>query len=430
VYHVALLCLTCSKVMSMKTLAVTGIGSDLGCRFLKLVDDDPNIQSVIGIDVKEPAFQSSKLEFRKLTDLSKPYDAIFADNKADVAIFLGLQCDSKPKLFERNVSAFQQFINAASVAGCQTVTIVSSIAGYGAHEDNLEVLYEGSLLRPTSEFGRSVAEIEKLCYGYVHTFPTALLQILRPAYVVGPKENNFLTRALKRRILLVPSDAELAFQFVFVEDVARALHCLLDSDCVGIFNLAADSALTIEQVAQLAERRLIRVPDGLLKVFMAIGGLFGIKNPPWFEKDAFSHSKHSILVANVKFRHEVYFDFMFSSPEAYLESLLKPLASDGNKALTFAEELFEDDIEAIDFLTELSMLESDEETKDPESADLDKAKSQKTDTPEADVESGQDKEKSLQVERVKAQAEPADVVESPTQSDEEENSAKTSSFVE
>lgn len=345
----------------MKTLAVTGIGSDLGSRLLRILEDDPNVERVIGIDSKEPEFKSSKLVFHKHENPERGYNVVFADEKADTAIYLKLDDTPGPDLYERNVTQFRHFIEAAALARCKTVTLLSSIAGYGAHQDNLEVLYEGSLLKPTSEFGRAAAEIEKLCYEYVHRFPTALLQIVRAALIVGPQESNLITRALQRSVMIVPSEAELAFQFVHVEDVARALHCMIDSECVGIFNLASDSALTVEQVAQLAERRLIRCPEAILKFFMGCGRLVGMKDQPWFERDALEHSKHSILVANIKFRHEVYFDFLFTSPEAYIESLLAPVTEDKNKTPTFAQELFEDDIETLDFLADMDPSPADQE---------------------------------------------------------------------
>jgi UDP-glucose 4-epimerase len=407
----------------MKTLAVTGIGSDLGTRFLKLVDEDPSIEKVIGIGVKEPDYASPKIEFLKHSDLTKSYDAVFADAGADIAVYLGLTDDLEANLFQRNVEAFQQFINAASVAACKTVTLLSSITGYGAHFDNPEVLYEGSLLRPSSEYGRAAAEIEKLCYQYVHKFPSALLQILRPAYIVGPDEQNALSRALRRQVLLIPSEAELAFQFVHAEDVARALHCLIDSQCVGIYNLAADSALTIEQIAQLAECRLVRCPELALKFFMKLGWLLGVKTPPWFEADAFDHSKHSILVANIKFCHEVYFDFLYTSPEAYLESLLAPLAENRDAMPTFAEELLEDDIETIDFLGEIrSDLEAKIEVNTSLEDDLeeyleDDLEEKQQDT---DSESTDDAQKSA----AKPDESPADgALDQPIQIDREEQSS-------
>ena len=384
----------------MKTLAVTGIGSDLGSRFLKIVEDDPSVQRVIGVDVKEPEFKGSKLVFHRRDNLERGYNAIFADEKADTAIYLSLSDEPGPNLFEHNVKQFQHFIEAAAVAHCKTVTLLSSITGYGAHSDNLEVLYEGSLLRPTSEFGRAATEIEKLCYQYVHRFPSALLQILRAAFIVGPKENNLITRSLQRSIMLVPSEAELAFQFVHVEDVARALHCIIESDSAGIYNLASDSALTVEQIAQLAERRLVRCPERLLKFFMGCGRLFRVKNQPWFERNAIEHSKHSILVANIKFRHEVYFDFLFTSPEAYIESLLAPIPDQKDKAPTFAEELFEDDIETLDFLADMDPSPADEELE----ASLEKHVASTSESNSTDTENSDEEETKVLKEKPESEA--------------------------
>lgn len=312
----------------MKTLAVTGIDSPLGTKFLSLVEQDPSVETVVGVGPTEPKFSSKKLVFVK-HELTDRYNLVFADHKADTAIHLGLQdCTSQAEA-DAQIEGFRQFIEATKMARCQTVALRSTVLSYGAHEDNLEVLYEGSFLRPTSFTGRAAEEMEKLCYGYAHHFPNALLQILRTALVVGPHSENILTRALRRSLLLVPSDSDVAFQFVHEDDVARAMHCLIDSGAIGIFNLAADSALTIDQVAQLAEVRLIRSPLAVYNKITGLGRLLGLRNPPWFPHDAIAHARYSVLVANIKFRQEVYFDFLHDSPEAFIEGLLDPVPEEG-----------------------------------------------------------------------------------------------------
>jgi UDP-glucose 4-epimerase len=311
----------------MKIIAIAGVSSSIGVRLLASLEKDDRIQGIVGVDARPPEFSSRKLIFVEKA-LTSRYNLLFTDNKVDTAIYLGLEDSAAPDSEARNVLAFSNFIDAAGVASCQTVTLLSSTAVYGAHPDNPEVIYEGHSLRPNSAIGRAAAEMERLCYAYAQRFPTAHVQILRAAPILGHGRANFLSRALCRDVLFMPCNGELAFQFVHQDDVGRALHSLIDSGCVGIFNLAADAALTLEQLAMLTERRALSVPAPLLRFMARVAKFLGLSQAPWVELDAFEHARFPVLVANVKFRQEVYFDFLFTSPEAFLEATLDPERAD------------------------------------------------------------------------------------------------------
>ena len=56
--------------------------------------------------------------------------------------------------------------------------------------------------------------------------------------------------------------------------------------------------------------------------------------------DLLSHFRYSSLIANIKFRNEVYFDFLYSGPEAWLDGLMPPEPT--REASDFLDELPED----------------------------------------------------------------------------------------
>ena len=317
----------------MQTVAVCGVDSAVACKLLTLLDQDASVDRVIGVGRRPPVGEYDKLDYVAINPLA-PWDAVLADRGAETAIFLAFD-ELAPTPVERNLAAFRHFLKAATVSKCSTLTLISSVLAYGAREDHHEVLYEGTLLNPSSRLGQAYLEVEKACYEYVRTFPSARLQILRPALTVGPDTDNILSRALKSNArMLIPGSADIAFQFVHEDDLARAVHHLVLSDAVGIYNLAADSALTLEQTAQLAEVRLIPAPELVLKLASRLPGPL---TPPM---DLLSHFRYSSLIANIKFRNEVYFDFLYSGPEAWLDGLMPPEPT--REASDFLDELPED----------------------------------------------------------------------------------------
>lgn len=307
----------------MPIIAVCGLGSPLGARLLARLDQDESIERIIGVDTSPPPRRSSKLSFHKIEPDGR-YETLFADEGVTNAIHIGLDGQDRFEKAEDYTRGFDAFFKATTVAGCQTLTLLSSIFAYGAHPDSSAVLFEGSSLRPTSFLGEAARSLELKSYEYVHTYPEALLQIIRAALIVGPTTENFLNRGLRRKAFVFTGPAELAFQFVHEDDAARALHCMTASEKTGVFNLAADSALTIEQVTQLSEVRLTRWPRSFIRAAALMSRALNLKDPPWFPMDALEHTLHQTLVTNVKFRHEVYFDFLYTGPEAFLESLMDP----------------------------------------------------------------------------------------------------------
>ena len=84
--------------------------------------------------------------------------------------------------------------------------------------------------------------------------------ILRPASVVGPGVDTMIVRHFEAPRLLAVRGTRREWQFVHVEDVARAVEHILVRRLDGVMTLASDGALSHQEVEQISGMRTVEVP--------------------------------------------------------------------------------------------------------------------------------------------------------------------------
>src|SRR5262249_19218324 len=119
--------------------------------------------------------------------------------------------------------------------------------------------------------------VEELCYEFVKANPDVCLQIVRPAIIIGPHAKNFVTRLMEKPFVFAPRGYNPPLQFIHEDDAVRALVRLLRSRKVGVFNLTADGAITLRKIAELAGRRLVRLPLFVVRWLVGLGWRMGWK---------------------------------------------------------------------------------------------------------------------------------------------------------
>ena len=160
----------------MENVAITGVSGYLGTQILKLLDKDPDVKTVVGMDVRPPNFSTSKLKFISM-DVRKPMADIFAQNKVDSAFHLAFVLPPKMGVdaHEINISGSQSFLNACEASSAEALFYQSSHTVYGAWADNPKVITEDQPLRPTPKFpyGQDKAEVEMMFQEYAKKPPRA-----------------------------------------------------------------------------------------------------------------------------------------------------------------------------------------------------------------------------------------------------------------
>ncbi|UCD85303.1 MAG: SDR family oxidoreductase [Deltaproteobacteria bacterium] len=241
----------------MKTVAITGISGYIGRKLWKLLDKDPEVDKIIGIDVKEPGGTSDKLKFHRM-DINDPaLGERFAEEGVDAGVHLAFIVDpihDSELMRKVNIDGTRNFLAACEKAEIKLILATSSTSAYGAYPDNPVPLHEDSPLRGNEDFqyGREKREMESICNKYREEHSGINFIIVRPCIVMGPEVNNYISQTFLRRGYPLPQDYDPEYQFVHDEDVAGAMEFLLKNGKGGAYNVTGDGIMKLSEVLELA----------------------------------------------------------------------------------------------------------------------------------------------------------------------------------
>jgi UDP-glucose 4-epimerase len=277
------------------TVAVTGPTGEIGLPLLAELEGNEAIGEVRGMARRpfDPAREGwRKVSYRRGDVLDRDSLALLFDG-ADVAVHLAFSIfGSREETRRVNLAGSRNVFGAAIEAGVERLVYASSVAAYGFHADNPQPLTEDVPARGSEGFYYSAQKaelestLEKLLVGSdVEPY------VFRPSIVAGPRATMLieqlvstvrlgdplprLRRALRPLPLPAPvlPDPGVPIQLVHHDDVARALAAaIVGAGPPGTYNLAADGAIGIGDVARAIGWHAIRVPGPAADLGIAVAG--------------------------------------------------------------------------------------------------------------------------------------------------------------
>jgi nucleoside-diphosphate-sugar epimerase len=247
-----------------EVVVVTGISGFLGQRLLPLLDANPRVDRVVGLDVRDPARRARKLEFHRVdvigSDLS-PY-VRGATAVVHLAAVLGPLLD-EALLTRVNVDGTRRVLEAASANGVRKIVRPSSTSVYGAWANNPLPITEEAPLRPSPGYLPAIldAECERLLAEWAGAQAGRVATRLRIAPVVGAGAGSLFASVATGNAPVRVRGAAAPVQVVHVDDAAAALDLAASTDLDGVLNVAADGWMTSDEAsALLPARRMPGVP--------------------------------------------------------------------------------------------------------------------------------------------------------------------------
>jgi nucleoside-diphosphate-sugar epimerase len=265
-------------------VAVTGPTGDIGKALLRRLDREPGVTRVIGMARRsfDPEEQGlNKVEYRQ-GDVTNSQDVKSLIEGANVVVHLAfLIFGSRDETTRVNLKGCENVFQAALDAGTDRLVYTSSVAAYGFHEDNPELLTEDVPPRGTEEhyYSAQKAELETRLETMATGSDTDLF-IFRPCIVAGPTALSLIEEipyikiadklpAAARKVVqslpllrpLIP-DPGVPFQLVHEDDVADALTAaVLGTGEPGTYNLAADGEITLSDLAHALGWYALPIPE-------------------------------------------------------------------------------------------------------------------------------------------------------------------------
>jgi UDP-glucose 4-epimerase len=251
----------------MSTVAITGAASRFGRVLLPLLEADPEIEKIIGIDLVAPGEKYSKLEFRRkdVRDRSLKETLAGCDTLVHLAFVVGRPYKmSLQEAASINLDGTWNTCRAAAEAGARKLVVSSSIAAYGGLPDNPNPLYEDSPLRGLYTdfyYSQHKHANEVWLDGFQHEYPDLIISRLRPCIVMGP--NQLVTNALPLngdRFVTTKRGRQGQAQFVHEDDLAQAFYLMIRRDLPGAYNVVGDGVDSLPNLAAEQGMKLVEVP--------------------------------------------------------------------------------------------------------------------------------------------------------------------------
>ena len=271
--------------MSAPRVLVTGasgyLGSQLVAALARATDPARKPGIVVATDVREvPATNRLSGVHYAAIDIRSPDIAhTMRDHAIDTVVHLaaivtpGKQSNRE---FEYSVDVLgtKNALDACVAAGVRKIIVTSSGAAYGYYPDNPAWITEDQPVRGNPEFAYSDHKriVEEMLAGYRGKHPDLKQVVFRVGTILGETTANQITALFEKPRLIAVQGSPSPFVFIWDQDVVGAIEHAIFSSTAGVFNVAGDGALTVEEIAGRLGKRCLVLPAWLLQ-----GALFVLK---------------------------------------------------------------------------------------------------------------------------------------------------------
>jgi UDP-glucose 4-epimerase len=177
-----------------------------------------------------------------------------------------------------DVTGTRNVLEACVASGVGRFIVTSSGAAYGYHADNPEWLTEDDPIRGNEAFAYSHHKrlVEEMLAEYRRTHPALRQVVFRVGTILGETTRNQITALFERPRLIALRGSRSPFVFIWDQDVAGAIEHAIFSGKDGIFNVAGDGALAIQEIAARLGKPCVTIPPGLLRAVLAVAHPLGL----------------------------------------------------------------------------------------------------------------------------------------------------------
>src|SRR3954449_692220 len=248
-----------------RRVLITGIGSFWGGRVAQTLEQDDDVEMIVGLGVEEPQVPLERTEYVRADQSYSILNRIVRATQVDTILHTFLVVDSTRmsgrELHEVNVIGTMNLLAAAAAADSSVrhIVVKSSTLVYGSsYQDPAWFREEMSRVgAPKTRVERSLLEVEGYLRDFAEDNPHVTVTLLRFANVLGTDIVTPITKALQ--LPLTPSilGFDPLVQFVHEVDVVRSIEYVMSNQVAGAYNVAGDGKLPWTEGAGICGQRLV-----------------------------------------------------------------------------------------------------------------------------------------------------------------------------
>ncbi|HVC14468.1 MAG TPA: NAD-dependent epimerase/dehydratase family protein [Acidimicrobiales bacterium] len=272
-----------------RRVLVTGADTFWGGRVIQALENDRDIEVLLGLGTRVPTVTFERAEFVRADQTYSILSRIVHATQVDTVIHTFMIVDStqasSKTIHEVNVIGTMNLLAAASApeSSVRQLVVKSSGLVYGSSEKDPATFSEDTPRErsPRTDVERSLVEAESLVRDFAEDNPSAVVALLRFANVLGDDIVTAISRNLSRAVCPCIFGFDPLVQFVHEDDVVRALEFVTQHRLPGTYNVAGAGRLPWSEVAAICGTRLLPLPPvrpSLAVMPLVRLGLFGF--PP------------------------------------------------------------------------------------------------------------------------------------------------------
>ena len=250
-----------------KRVLVTGLSTYWGGRLAQALESHPEIEAIIGVDNHDPTRELNRTEFVKVSNQHSLIRRIVIAAEIDTVIDSRLVVNSTQTAanlaHENNVIGTMNIL--AACAGADSPVrkfIFKSTAHYYGCEQDDPAFFTEDMKRPhppRTRIERDILEAENAVAEFGDRNPRLTTSVLRCANVLGPHLETPHSRMFSLPLVPMVLGFDPRCQYVYEDDVVRALEHAAFNDVPGVYNIAADGVLALSEVIGLLGKRPLPV---------------------------------------------------------------------------------------------------------------------------------------------------------------------------
>ncbi|MGB2757606.1 MAG: NAD-dependent epimerase/dehydratase family protein [Acidimicrobiia bacterium] len=238
---------------------VTGMGGELGTRVAQILEADPKVTDILGVDFVPPRRRLQRAEFTRIDPLNaERQEKVIAEFAPQWVVHFGVyephsrmapqEADARTR--HSTVSSLRA---AAKGGALERVVVRSGLEIYGRGGARARVPDESVPVAPSSLYGRMCRRVESVAtaIGRRHEVPVAAI---RMAPVLGSHVPSPLGRILRLPAVPIPAFADPPFSLCAPEDACQAMVRAVQRGLDGPINVVGPGAASPWQIVRFGNR--------------------------------------------------------------------------------------------------------------------------------------------------------------------------------
>ena len=265
-------------------MLITGVGSHVGTLLAARLEEDREVEHIVGIDTRLPARTLSRTEWIDADVRDPELAELVPRAEPDTVVHNQIVRQPGPSMSARamhdiNVIGSLQLLAACERApSIQTIVVRGSAGIYGSEPHAPQFFGEEMtrLFPLRTRFQRDVAEIETYFETYARRHPGVCCTMLRYQPAIGPSLDTQVTRYLSQPVCPTFLGFDPRIQLVHEDDALEALVAAVRNPVPGPVNVAGEGTIGLARMIRLAGRAALPLVSPLFGPLSTVGRRLGL----------------------------------------------------------------------------------------------------------------------------------------------------------